>query len=194
MPAAVSLTVLNADTATFDCSFGRGCVGLCCQNGRPSLSADERTAITAVLPRVVPLLRPDAAKVVKKQGFLSNRKKLGQPMLRVVGGWCVFFNEGCVLHKVGLEDGDFAKHKPIQCVLFPLEPNGDGNWYVRQWGHEGEGWDLFCLNPKNTRRKAVESLAPELVVAAELPSAFSWEDPGPRRKPAAKRRKSAPAT
>ena len=200
MPAVVPLTVVNAETATFDCSFGRGCVGLCCQNGRPSVTADEQAAIKAVLPRVTPLLRPDAAKVVKTQGFLSNRKKLGKPMLRVVGGWCVFFNEGCVLHKVGLEDGDFAVHKPIQCVLFPLEPAGDGTWYVRQWAHEGEGWNLFCLNPKNAKRKAAEALAPEIAVAAELPADFSWHDDAPRRrrkpapKVAAKRGKSAPAS
>lgn len=175
MPA-VALTVLNAATATFDCSFGRGCVGLCCQNGRPSVSAEEQAKIKAVLPRVLPLLRPAAAAVVRKDGYLSNRKKLGKPMVRVAGGWCVFFNEGCVLHKVGLEDGDFAMHKPIQCVLFPLEPSGDGTWYVRQWKYEGEGWDLFCLNPKNTTRKAAESLAPEIAVAAGLPATFAWTD------------------
>lgn len=184
MPA-VPLTVLNADTATFDCSFGRGCVGLCCQNGRPSVSTEERKAITAVLPRALRLLRPEAAAVVKKSGFVSKRTKLGKPMLRVVGGWCVFFNEGCVLHKLGMEDGDFARHKPIQCVLFPLEPSGDGTWYVRQWGHEGEGWDLFCLNPKNTKRNAAEALAPEIAVAARLPADFSWEDEVPRRRKAA---------
>ena len=175
MPA-VALTVLNADTATFDCSFGRGCSGLCCQNGRPSVSAAEQAKIKAVLPRVLPHLRPEAAKLVTKSGYLSARKKLGKPMVRVAGGWCVFFNGGCVLHKVGLEDGDFAMHKPIQCVLFPLEPAGDGTWYVRQWKYEGEGWDLFCLNPKNTKRKAAEALAPEIAVAAALPATFAWTD------------------
>jgi hypothetical protein len=84
--------------------------------------------------------------------------------------------------------------------LFPLEPSGDGTWYVRQWAHEGEGWDLFCLNPKNTRRKAAEALAPEIAVAAALPTDFTWGSDGPRKrdtgtpKPAGKRRKSAPAS
>ena len=188
MPA-IPLTVLNGATATFDCTFGRGCVGLCCQNGRPSVTADEEKAIKASMPRVLPLLRPEAAKVVRKGGFLSKRTKLGKPMVRVVGGWCAFFNEGCVLHKVGMEDGDFAKIKPIQCVMFPLEPNGDGTWYVRQWEHEGEQWDLFCLNPKNTRKKAVATLAPEIAVAEGLPADFSWEaGAAPKKRAAAKKR------
>jgi hypothetical protein len=60
-------------------------------------------------------------------------------------------------------------------VLFPLEPTGDGTWYVRQWGQEGEEWnDLFCLNPANTPLKAVDTLAAELQVAAALGPGFEW--------------------
>ena len=104
--------------------------------------------------------------MVEADGFLSNRRKLGQPMARVVGGWCVFFNGGCVLHKVGLEEGDFARYKPAQCVIFPLDQLPNGQWYVRQHGYEDEEWDLFCLNPKNSTRQAVESLAAEIEYAA----------------------------
>jgi len=173
MPA-VPLTVLNAAEATFDCSFGRGCDGKCCRNGRPSLSPAEVVRVETVLARVVPLLRPDAAKVVAKGGFLSARTKIGQPMLRVSMGWCVLFNEGCVLHKIGIEDGDALQYKPTQCALFPLEPLGDGKWYVRQWGQQGEKWDLFCLNPANTPKPAVETLAPEIELAARLQSDELW--------------------
>ena len=60
--------------------------------------------------------------------------------------------------------------------MFPLEPNGDGSWYVRQWHHEGEEWnDLFCLNPANTLLKAVATLAPEIAVAETLGPDFAWE-------------------
>jgi hypothetical protein len=163
---ALPVVVLNADTATFDCVFGRGCDGVCCRNGRPSVGPGEQEAIRAVLPRALPLLRPSARAVVEAGGFLSNRTKLGNPMLRVEGGWCVLFNGGCVLHTIGAEDGDPYRYKPTQCALFPLERGDGDSWYVRQWGYEGERWDLFCLNPRQSDRPAVEGLAPELALAA----------------------------
>lgn len=162
-----SLPIANAETATFDCVFGRGCEGICCKNGRPSVGPDEAARMTAVLPRVLPRLRPEARKLVEDEGFLSNRTKLGQPMVRVADGWCVFFNAGCVLHQVGAEDGDPFRYKPTQCALFPLDQEDDGTWYVRQWGYRGEKWNLFCLNPKQSDRPAVESLAGEIALAAE---------------------------
>ena len=173
----IPLTVVNAATATFDCSFGRGCDGQCCRNGEPSVTPGERARIDAVLDRVRPLLRPAAAEAVDAGGWLTDRIKLGLPMARMVDGWCVFFNAGCVLHTLGAADGDFARYKPIQCVLFPLEPAGDGTWYVRQRGYAGEEWDeLFCLNPANTARPATEALAAELGVAAALGPGFTWGD------------------
>ena len=172
---ARSLTIVNGDTATFDCSFGRGCVGLCCQHGEPSVTPEEYERIRAKLPEIVPHLRPEAAASLQLQDFIGSEIKLDNPMVRVVEGWCLFFNEGCVLHKVGAAEGNFSKYKPIQCVMFPLEPNGDGTWYVRQWHHEGEQWnDLFCLNPANTALKAVDTLAPEIAVAESLGKDFSW--------------------
>ena len=170
-----SLTVVNAATATFDCSFGRGCEGLCCKQGEPSVSAAEQATIETVLPRLREHLRPAALKMIDEAGWLSGEIKLGQPMIRTEGEWCVFFNAGCTLHKLGMLDGDFAQYKPTQCVLFPLEPNGDGTWYVRQWHENDEQWnDLFCLNPANTPLKAVETLAPELIYAERLGPDFTW--------------------
>ena len=64
------------------------------------------------------------------------------------------------------EDGDFARFKPSQCVTFPLDQLPDGRWYVRQHGYEDEEWDLFCLDPKNSARRAVEALAAEIDYAA----------------------------
>lgn len=175
------LTVLNAATATFDCTFGRGCEGLCCRHGEPSVTPAEKARIDGVLDRLRPLLRPQTLAAVDADGWLTDQVKLDLPMTRVVDGWCVFFNEGCTLHKLGAADGDFARYKPIQCVLFPLEPVGDGTWYVRQQGYQEEEWnDLFCLNPANTPRRAVDTLAPEMEVAAALGPDFAWgaEPPG----------------
>jgi Fe-S-cluster containining protein len=159
--------VSNAKEATFDCIFGRGCEGICCKNGRPSVGPAEERAIAKVLPRVIQELRPEARKLIEKGGFLSKRTKLGQPMLRVAKGWCVFFNRGCTLHKVGIADGDAYQYKPVQCALFPLEQGEDGEWYVRQWGYRGEKWDLFCLNPQESDKLATDSLASELALAAK---------------------------
>jgi hypothetical protein len=159
--------VTNAETATFECIFGRGCDGICCRNGRPSIDPSEQATITAALPRLRPLLRPEARKLIDTAGFLSRRTKLGNPMLRVVAGWCVLFNRGCTLHRLGAEDGDPYRYKPLQCALFPLE-RGEEGWYVRQWGYNGEKWDLFCLNPRQSDKPAVASLASEIALASRV--------------------------
>ena len=86
-------------------------------------------------------------------------------MLRVVNGWCVFFNQGCVLHKVGATEGDRYRYKPSLCSLFPLAKNEKGEWFVRQWGVEGEAWDVFCLNPDASPKPAAESLRAEIDLA-----------------------------
>jgi Fe-S-cluster containining protein len=162
---AVSLPVVNLATATFECIYGRGCDGICCQNGRPSVYPDEQKRIADNLKKFLPLLRPEARELVENVGHLSNRRKDGLPMLRVVKGWCVFFNQGCVLHKVGAAEGDKHRYKPAPCSLFPLARNDKGDWYVRQHGVEGEAWDLFCLNPQTSPMPAAESLADEVALA-----------------------------
>ena len=160
-----SLPIANAGTATYDCTFGRGCDGICCKNGRPSVDPEEQARIRGVLARALPRLRPEARKAIEADGFLTNRTKLGQPTVRVVGGWCVFFNRGCVLHAVGAEDGQTFRYKPSQCALFPVERGDDGQWYVRQWGYRGEQWDLFCLNPNASPVSAAQSLQGEITLA-----------------------------
>jgi Protein of unknown function (DUF3109) len=163
---ATSLPVINLSKATFNCIFGNGCDGICCQNGRPPVYPEEEECITKNLHKFLPHLRPEARTLIEKSGFLSNRRKGGLPMLRVVGGWCVFFREGCVLHKVGAAEGDKYRYKPAPCALFPLEKNAKDEWYVRQWGVENEEWDLFCLNTQASPRPAAESLADEVALAA----------------------------
>lgn len=162
----LSLPVLNGEQATFECTFGRGCDGVCCQQGRPPVSAAEKRRLDANLAKFLPHLRPEARAVVEREGYLSRRVKSGMPMMRVSAGWCVFFHEGCVLHKVGASEGDKFRYKPAPCALFPLEDDEQGRWYVRQHGYKGEQWDLFCLAPGNSKVKAVESLAEELALAA----------------------------
>jgi Fe-S-cluster containining protein len=162
----ISLPLLNLADARFECIYGRGCEGLCCQNGRPGIYPEEEQRLDRNLKKFLPELRPVARKVIEKGGYKSRRRKHGLPMLRVVEGWCVFFNKGCVLHKVGAAEGDKYRYKPAPCALFPLARTEEGDWYVRQWGTEEEEWDLFCLNPEASPRPARKSLAEEIQLAA----------------------------
>ena len=52
-----------------------------------------------------------------------------------------------------------------------LDKNDRGEWIVRQWNVDGEEWDLFCLNPANSKKPAAESLAFEFKLAAECDEA-----------------------
>ncbi|HMP16357.1 MAG TPA: DUF3109 family protein [Gemmatales bacterium] len=163
------IALLNGETATFECTFGRGCEGLCCKNGRPGLMKQEQQLLKKHLSRILPLLTPAARAIVEKNGIVTKRLRNGLPMAPVTDGWCVFFNEGCVLHKLGAQEGDHLKYKPQQCAIFPLLWDDAGQWYVRQWNYKGEEWnDLFCLNPQESKVKAVYSLQSEMNLAATL--------------------------
>ena len=160
-----SLPVVNLTEAKYECIFGRGCDGICCQNGRPGLYPEEVASTDANLQKFLPLLRPEARQLIEKEGYLSKRIKDGLPMLRVVGGWCVFFNEGCVFHKVERRGRRKLQYKPCACALFPLAKDAQGRWYVRQHGYKGEAWDLFCLSPDASPKPAAESLKEEIQLA-----------------------------
>ena len=162
---AASLPVINLAEAKYECIFGRGCDGICCQNGRPPIYPDEAINLDSNLEKFLPELRPEARQVIEQQGYLSNRLRLGLPMLRTVKGWCVFFNQGCVLHKVGAAEGDAYHFKPAACALFPLARDAEDRWYVRQRGYKGEKWDLFCLDPKQSPASASDSLQAEVALA-----------------------------
>jgi len=155
------LPIEGLDTAHFECVFPT-CGGICCMNGRPPLEKQEDERIAQNLDKFLPHLRPEARERIESKGYLTKRKKEGLPSLAVVKDWCVFHNEGCVLHKVGASEGNKWKYKPWRCVAFPLERSPSGKWHVRQWGLKGEAWDLFCLNPKESPRLARETLREEV--------------------------------
>lgn len=168
-PRKVSLKLLNAESATFDCTFGRGCEGDCCTNGRPGLSDQEQDLINSNLHKILPLLSPKARKLIEANGIVTRRTRDDMPLAAVVDGWCVYFNQGCALHKAGALEGDSMKYKPYQCAIFPLLWTDDGEWYVRQWNYQNETWnDLHCLNPRKSSVKATESLKNEMNLAADL--------------------------
>jgi hypothetical protein len=160
------LPILNLATATYQCTFGSSCDGICCREGRPLIYPDEIERIDAELDRFLPLLRPAASGAIARRGYLTKRRRLGERMIRNADGWCVFFNQGCVLHRVGEAEGDKFRYKPAVCALFPIQQDENDRWYVRQHGYKRERWDLFCLDPKNTTVRAAESLSAEIALAA----------------------------
>ena len=168
------LTVLNLESARFECTFGRGCEGVCCRNGRPPVYAEEARRIDENLHRILPLLRPEARAAVDKGGYLSRRRKAGLPMARVVAGWCVFFNQGCALHRLGAAEGAAFRYKPWVCAVFPLAKDQRDRWYVRQKGYKGEIWDLACLDPRSSAVPAAESLQQETSMVEEWESSQLW--------------------
>ncbi len=172
LPGAMSLNMVNANVvnlneARFECTFGRGCEGLCCKNSRPPIGPEVAKRIQSVLERALALLRPTARTLVEKEGFLSHRKKMGVRSLRVDNHWCVFFNKGCVLHTLGAAEGDSLKYKPVLCALFPVERYGESQWLIRQAGFASEKWDLHCLTPGPQTPPAREGLAYELDLATQ---------------------------
>lgn len=158
----------NAASARFECTYGRGCAGICCRNGRPPVTRAESALIDANIAKFLPEMRPDARELLENRGYLSRRGLPDQPMLRVISGWCVFFNNGCVLHRVGAREGDKYRYKPRPCALFPLAQDGKGRWQVRQKGHQREAWDLFCLDPQSTNVPATVSLRDEIALIKTL--------------------------
>ncbi len=164
MSRTVPLPVINLAEARFECTFGRGCEGLCCQDGRPPLFLDEVRRINANLKRILPRMRPEAQAVLNKKGYLDGRSEPDRPLLRVVNKWCIFFNKGCILHVLGAEEGDHNKYKPRECAWFPLWHDKKGNWFVRQKGYQKEPWDLFCLDPAISKRPAAETVQGEIAV------------------------------
>jgi Fe-S-cluster containining protein len=164
---AGSLPVINLADAKYECIFGRGCEGICCQNGRPPVYPDEAERIDENIEKFKSEMRPEALTALEDKGYLSRRLKGGLPMLRVVDGWCIFFKEGCVLHKVGAAEGDKYRYKPAPCALFPLVKDEKDRWYIRQKDYKGESWNLFCLDPKTSPVPAAESLREELRLAEQ---------------------------
>ena len=75
---ASSLPVINLTEAKFECIFGRGCDGICCQNGRPGIYPEEVERLDANLSKVLPHLRPEARAVVEADGYVSRRRRHGQ--------------------------------------------------------------------------------------------------------------------
>lgn len=167
MKQKVALEVWNSESARFECVWP-GCGGACCKESRPPVSLGEEAIIDANVERVLSMMRPVARAAVTRRGWLTKRRKSGRPTIAIAEKYCVFYAEGCVLHKLGASEGDKNKYKPGTCITFPLDRDDHDRWYVRQQGVEREEWDLECLDPKASERTPSESLREEIAFAERV--------------------------
>lgn len=169
--------LINARQARFRCDYP-ACEAKCCSSSRPTLEAAELARVLGNLHKFLPLLRQRARDVIGAAGITTRRRKHNCASVAVVDGRCLFYNEGCVLHKVGASEGDRWRYKPWRCITFLLTTCGDGEWYVRQWGPHGERWDVGCLGPRRTRERAAPHLSAEIAFVEELISGReAWRKP-----------------
>ena len=162
------LKVVNLASAHFECVYPR-CGSPCCKDGNPPCTEAEAEQIDGLLERVLPLLRPAAREWIGREGYRTDVLMEGHPTVAAVEGHCVFFvDEGCALHRLGVEDGDGFRYKPWACSTFPLDRTAQGEWYVRQRGEHEETWDIFCIDPAESERVAAETLGAEVDFAERL--------------------------
>lgn len=153
----------------FECTFGTTCEGNCCRS-RPHVLPEDIQAIESVLHRAIPLMRSEAQDLVIDKGYLSALKVEGHPTLRTINySLCVFFNKGCVLHKLGALEGDPFLYKPVRCILFPIGRNDDGSYGLVRKPAEADP-DLFpCLTQAEGSDKTTsQSLKAEFAMIEQI--------------------------
>ncbi len=111
--------------ASFACNLG-ACRGACCVHGDSGapLEPEERAELERRLPRVRKHLRPEALKVIEKQGVWEEVGPERYATTCVGGAECVFVTyEGpvavCALQKAHA-GGRIDFPKPISCHLYPI--------------------------------------------------------------------------
>ena len=117
------------------CNLG-ACKHLCCKDG--AMIGPERIGkIKRLLPKLLPLMRPEAVAAVKKKGFHLDSEFSRFDMdpthkhhyIRTVKDRCVFLSYddkgGCVLQKYCRTNNIKYKLKPVGCWAFPFDLIGN---------------------------------------------------------------------
>ena len=121
--------------APFACNLG-ACHGACCvlgESGAP-LEPEERALLEAVVPHVREDLRPEALRVIEKQGVWEEVEPGVYATTCVDQAECIFVTyEGpvakCAIHKAFLA-GRVSFPKPLSCHLFPVRVEDVGDFEV----------------------------------------------------------------
>lgn len=146
------------------------CKGQCCRFGA-MVELTQARQIDQLLPRLLPLMRPEARRVVRRLGWSFRgtvQERYAHTLRahtasRVVQDRCVFVQDqehgGCLLHALALEDNvPVLQYKPPECVLFPLNGVQDGQLHVHTW----QGYP--CTTDHPSHPAAYESLSHELQI------------------------------
>lgn len=104
-----------------------GCLGQCCIDGDAGapLLQEEKDAIDNHIDKILPLLPPKAAEVIRKEGTSYIDSEGDLVTMLVDNANCAFsvFSEGgkclCALEK-GYRDGKLPQLKPSSCHLYPV--------------------------------------------------------------------------
>jgi hypothetical protein len=102
------------------------CKGNCCVlgvSGAP-LEVKEVELLRKIYPRIKPYLRPEAIKVIEKQGtaVIDPDREWVTPLIRQMECVYAIFEDGiakCAIEKA-YEDNVIAFRKPVSCHLYPI--------------------------------------------------------------------------
>ncbi len=131
------------------------CKHACCRYGAV-VGTERIKKITRLLPKLFPLMRPEAVETVKRKGFhlstLFKRSDMSPDhdhhYMRTVKGRCVFLSfddkGGCVLQRYGAAHHMSYKLKPEGCWGFPYDLVGN-KLVVYNWKN------LPCLNASKNK-------------------------------------------
>ena len=143
----MTLDVLEKD---FFCDLA-SCRGCCCVEGDAGapVTEEECRQIEALLPQLLPLMSPEARKVVEEQG-VSYLDPSGERVTSIVNGKdCVFARTNhngwtyCLIEKLGFP-------KPVSCHLYPIRVTHSGG----RVGLEYHRWDIcHCARVKGKKEK-----------------------------------------
>jgi hypothetical protein len=134
----------------------RACRHACCRYGAV-IGTVRIKKINRLLPKLFPLMRPEAVTTVMKKGFhlatVFTRSDMNpnhdHHYMRTVKGRCVFLNYdddgGCVLQKYSAVNNIKFKLKPVGCWAFPFDLIGN-RLVVYKWKN------LPCLDDSRNKK------------------------------------------
>lgn len=128
--------------APFACNLG-ACLGACCVQGDSGapLEPGERETLEELLPTIRAKLRPEALRVIDKQGVWEEVSPGEYATTCVDGRECVFVTYDGPVAKCAIQqayrDGRIEFEKPISCHLFPIRVERHGEFDVLNYERIG---------------------------------------------------------
>ena len=173
------LPIVNLDEARFECTFGRGCDGVCCKEGRPLVYPDEVGRIAEALEKLQVEAPPRGPGGRGEEGVPQRPASPGPPRPAQRRRLVPVLPRG--MPPAPTRAGGRGQ-VPVQAgrlLLFPIQQDEHDRWYIRQRGFHRETWDLFCLDPRIHPRPAAETLVEEIALAKRFDDEAKAATPRP---------------